>query len=294
MSSPSKFSFRPLGQILEAIGVYLAWGLFALLPLDWASGFGGWAARWLGPRLKVSQRARHGLAKTFPEKDKAEIEAIVIQVWDNLGRTVAEFPHLKRIAAERIEVIGVENLESLRDDGKPGFIVSAHFCGWELSSVLCHQLGLPVHVVYRAANNHWVENLFRTGRGLKDELFIPKGGAGSRRLIEVMKSAGHVAIMIDQKMNDGISVPFLGREAMTAPAVARLALKYACPVVAGHIERLNGAHFRAILEPPITFADSGDVQKDVLDAMVQLNDIVGGWIRQRPGQWLWLHRRWAD
>ena len=285
-------SARRLLYAAEACGVYLAWGLFATLPLDQASAFGGWLARSIGPLLTVSKRARANLRRAFPGKGDAEIEAILTQVWDNVGRVVGEFPHLKRIAAERLEIIGAEHVEALRDDGLPGFLVSAHFGGWELSGPVAFRLGLPVHVVYRAANNPWVEKLFRKGRGVAAESFIPKGAEGARRLVEVMRAGGHLGMLVDQKMHDGIAVPFLGRDAMTAPAVARLALKFRCPIVAGRIERLGGAHFRVTLEPPIALPDSGDLQSDIREVMRRINATVEGWVRAQPGQWLWLHNRW--
>jgi KDO2-lipid IV(A) lauroyltransferase len=289
-----RLGLRSIRHAAEACGIYLAWGLFSALPLDVASAFGGWVARTIGPALKVSRRARRNLHITFPDKSEGDVNAILLQVWDNVGRVVAEFPHLKRIAAERLEVIGAHHVEALRDDGRPGFLVSAHFGGWELSGSIAARLGLPVHVVYRAANNPWVETLFRKARGVAAESFIPKGSEGARKLVAVMRAGGHLGMLVDQKMNDGIAVPFMGRDAMTAPAVARLALKFGCPIVAGRIERIGGAHFRATLEPPIPLPDSGDLQQDVYDVMLSLNGTIERWVREQPGQWLWLHRRWPD
>ena len=285
---------RPLLQGLEACGVYFAWGLFAMLPVDGASAFGGWLARRIGPSLKVSNRARRNLRRAFPDKPEQEIESILLDVWDNVGRVVAEFPHLKQIAAERLEILGAENISALRDDGQPGFLISAHFGGWELSGPIAFRLGLPVHVVYRAANNPWVEKLFQKGRGVAAESFIPKGADGARRLLEVLRAGGHLGMLVDQKMNDGIAVPFMGREAMTAPAVARLALKFGCPIVAGRIERLAGANFRVTLEAPMDLPDTGDTQQDVRAIMLSINATIEGWVRAQPGQWLWLHNRWPD
>jgi KDO2-lipid IV(A) lauroyltransferase len=108
-----------------------------------------------------------------------------------------------------------------------------------------------------------------------------------------LAAGGHLGMLVDQKMNDGIAVPFMGRDAMTA-AVARLALSFNCPIVAGRIERLGGAHFRATLEPPITLFRSDDRERDVYNVMVQINAAIERWVRAQPGQWLWLHNRWPD
>lgn len=95
-------------------------------------------------------------------------------------------------------------------------------------------------------------------------------------------------------MNDGIAVPFFGRPAMTAPALAQFALRFDCPVVPARVERLGGARFRLTIQPPLEIQKSGDRQADVLAAMTEVNRIIEGWVRDRPDQWLWLHRRWPD
>lgn len=283
---------RHVRHFIEALAAYAGWGLFAALPVETASGIGGWIARKIGPHLKPSSIARDNLRHAFPTMGEAEIADIVVAVWDNLGRTVAEFPHLKRIAAERLEIVGGEHIASLRDDGLPGILAGAHFGGWELSGPLAERCGLPVHVVYRAANNPWVEKLFRKGRGVAAEGFVPKGPAGARKVLSVLKSGGHLGILVDQKMNDGIAVPFMGRDAMTAPAIAHLALKFRCPIVAGRIERLPGVRFRAVIEPAIPLPEGDDHDRNVLDIMTTLNATLERWVRADPRQWLWLHRRW--
>ena len=103
-----------------------------------------------------------------------------------------------------------------------------------------------------------------------------------------------MAMLVDQKMNDGISVPFLGREAMTAPALAELALKKNCPIVPARVERLKGAHFRVTFYPPLEKPNSGDRKTDILSIMTEVNLILGAWITEQPEQWLWIHNRWPD
>ena len=107
-------------------------------------------------------------------------------------------------------------------------------------------------------------------------------------------AGGHLGILPDQKMNDGIAVPFFGRDAMTAPALARLALRFDCPVVPLRAERTGGARFHIRFYPPLEIPNSGDRQADVLALMTEVNRIIEGWIIERPEQWLWLHRRWPD
>lgn len=279
-------------DLAEVAAAYVVWGMFAALPVAAASGFGGWVGRTLGPRLKPSAIARANLRSVFPELTPPEIERIVVEVWDNLGRNVAEYPHLKRIAETRTEIVGGEHIVALGTDDKPGILIGAHFGGWELSGLLAERLGVPVHAVYRAPNNPLIDRMIRRARGHSAAHFIPKGAQGARTLVAVMRAGGHLGMLVDQKMNDGISVPFMGREAMTAPAVATLALKFRCPVVPGRIERLPHARFRVVVDPPLPLPESGDTQRDVRELMGRINAVIETWVRAQPGQWLWLHRRW--
>jgi KDO2-lipid IV(A) lauroyltransferase len=101
-------------------------------------------------------------------------------------------------------------------------------------------------------------------------------------------------VLVDQKMNDGIPVPFFGRPAMTAPAVAQLALRFDCAIIPARVERLKGARFRLTAFPPIEIAKTGNRQADTLAIMTRINAVVEGWIRERPDLWFWLHRRWPE
>jgi KDO2-lipid IV(A) lauroyltransferase len=289
-----RFVFHPL----EAVAAVVFYSLFKTLPLDVASGIGGWVGRTLGPRLGVSRRAVNNLRKTFPELRPDEVSRIVKDIWDNLGRIAGEYPHLDRFKiyepGGRVEVIGIEHLEELRDDGKPGIFFSAHIGNWEVLALGATQRGLPLDRVYRAANNRLVEWLYRRGRSAVDGALIPKGAAGVRQLLRSLRDGNHLAMLVDQKMNDGIAIPFLGRTAMTAPALAELALKFDCPVVPARVVRLKGARFRFIVQPPLELPRTGDRQADVAALMTQVNDVIGEWVRETPEQWLWLHNRWPD
>ncbi len=290
-------------RVISAVarGVYwLLFHLFAALPLDAASAVGGWLGRAIGPRLGVRKIAQRNLVAAFPEKSTAEIDAIMTEMWDNLGRVMAEFPHIGRMdiyGDPRFEVSGVEHADAMRDDGKPGIFLTPHLGNWELSAHAVIQRGpwaTPLAIVYRAANDPAAEWLLRYGRrGLKAEM-IAKGPAGARRIVELLRAGGHIGMLPDQKMNDGISVPFFGRPAMTASAIAQLALKYDCRIMPGYVERVKGARFRLHMLPPIPLPDSGDRKADIVALTTDINLRVEEWIRRRPGQWLWVHRRWPD
>ncbi len=279
--------------LLEAALAYALYGLFSVLPVDVGSALCGWACCVIGPLLPLSNVARDNLIKSMPELTQARIEAVVAQLWENIGRVVAEFPHIHWLINNRVEVVNSEYCSALKDDGKPGIFISAHYGNWELAGAQGCYYGIPMVLVYRAANNPYVERLYQKGRAASATGGqIAKGQQGARDILGVLRKGGHLGMLVDQKMNDGVAVPFFGRDAMTAPAVARMAIKFRCPVVPAKVERLKGAHFRITFYAPLDLPNTGDTAADTLTVMTDINRLVESWIRHDPGQWLWLHRRW--
>ncbi len=280
---------------VEAWLAALLIGALGLLPLDWASALGGLTGRLIGPRLGITKRARINLRAAFPELTAPEIETIIRGMWDNLGRVAYEYPHLKKIkvfAGGRVEVRGLDHLKNALAAGRV-IMFSGHLGNWEIAALAGGQYGIDVAQIYRAANNPLVDAMLARLRGDAGEL-IPKGAVASRRAVAALRRGGHLSLLADQKLNDGIAVPFFGREAMTAPALAMLALRFDCDVLPVRVERLHGAHFRLTVYPKLPLPDSGDRTADTLALMAAVNQTLETWIRERPEQWFWLHRRWPD
>src|SRR5580704_12842386 len=282
---------------IEAWLAALLFGGFGLLPLDRASALGGALARAIGPRLGLTKRARLNLRRALPELDAAATDAIIRGMWDNLGRVAAEYPHLRRIKVfagdGRVETRGLEHLDRALAAGRRVILFSGHLANWEIAALAGGQYGLDVAQIYRAANNPLVDRMLARLRGNPGEL-IPKGAVASRRAFAALRRGGHLSLLVDQKLNDGIAVPFFGREAMTAPALAMLALHFDCDVLPVRVERLEGAHFQLTVHPRLEVTRTGDRDADILALMTEVNRMIEGWIRERPEQWLWLHRRWQD
>lgn len=286
-----------LAHALEYGLVRALFCLFRLVGVDMASAMAGGVTRAIGPLLPVSRRADDNLRMIYPQMDAAERRKIVAGVWENLGRTVAEMAHLDKFRpgedGGRVEVVGGEHILNAVRQGAPGIFVSGHFANWEIMAILLHRLGARPAVIYRAANNPLVDEfIIRTRAAAMGRLQIPKGKRGGRALIQALRDGKSPALLVDQKLSDGIEVPFMGRPAMTAPAAARLSLKFSVRIFPGRIERLEGARFRITVEPPIEFAPTGDPAEDVRALTVLINERIESYVRARPEQWLWLHRRW--
>lgn len=286
-------------HFFEYIVVRGLYGIFAALPLRTASACGGWIGRQLGGVFPATQIACNNLLRVMPDLQKSEREKIITDMWDNLGRGFAEYPHLKTIAqgqgGAQIDVVGLENFIALREMGRGGIIVTAHLANWEFGPYLANKFNVPTHVVYRPPNNVLVDGLLARARQGGVISNIAKGPSGAKEIIHCLKNHAFIAMLIDQKMNDGIEVPFLGLPAMTAPAVAQLAIKYQVPICLVRPERINGIHFRWTAFPPFipSVPEDKDKATAILGVMTYLNDQIGAWIRERPSQWLWLHRRWG-
>lgn len=281
---------------IEALGVGIVWMIFRILPLDTASAVGGFIARSIGPILPASGRARANIRRALPEKSDAELEHIVRGMWDNLGRVVAEFPHIEKLRFDdsdpHIHVEGRNYLTAFRDDALPGLFFSGHIGNWELAPLTAVAHGVETTFVYREANNRLVENLFVSGRRTLGDGLIKKGSEGAKGIMKALRDDKHVGMLVDQKMNDGIAVPFFGEDAMTAPALALMAIRFRCPVMPARVIRERGAYFRIELSEPIYAEDTGDKETDIRTFTTQINEILEGWIREHPDQWLWLHNRW--
>ena len=282
---------RPVEFLFFHLVVY---GL-RLLPIDWASAVGGALAKAVGPRLRFNGRALAGLRIAFPNLSDARRQEIAIGMWENLGRVGAEYAHLGRITAadsDRVELVGLEHIQSLGRDGSAAILASGHLANWEILPVIAAQMGLKLTGVVREPNNPLVRPLLRRIRSVAGGTLINKGTEGAKQAIAALRQGGVLAMLIDQKMSDGIAIEFFGHEAMTAAAPAQLALRFTCPLVPVRVERLDGARFRVTCYPPLEVPDSGDRNADTAALMAQFYGKLEEWIRDRPEQWLWLHRRW--
>jgi len=288
---------RRVAYALQGLGAHLLFALFRLLPIERASALGGFLARAIGPHLGASKRAMLNLRRAMPDLSEAAIAAIVRGMWDNLGRVVAEYPHLREIdiftPGGRVETVGFEAIRGKHAPRRPLIFFSAHYGNWEIAS-LAAQDGFNAVQVYRAANNPIVERLIRRARGERGGELIPKGATGARRAIAALRSGRNLGMLVDQKMNDGIAVKFFGRDAMTAPALALFARHFDCIVVPARVERIGPARFRLTCEAPLPVPKTADAQADVLALMTAVNETVERWIRARPDHWFWLHRRWPE
>lgn len=292
------------GRLVAAVMIGLIRALFGFLRLlgpERASDLGGWLLRSVSPLIPVNRVALANIRAAFPEKNEAEVRAIARGAWENLGRTAAEYAHLKtlfdydddnRDAPSRVEVSGIEHFVALKDDEKPGLIFSAHLANWELPAICAAAYKLDTTAVFRAPNDPAIANVVHEIRsGAMGGLAAAKQGAAFA-MQGVLEKGGHLGMLIDQHFTRGVVVPFLGRPALTNPILGKFARRFDCPVHGVRVIRLPGQRFRLELTPPLDLPRDEAGEIDVTGAMAMMTAVVEGWAREHPEQWLWMHRRW--
>lgn len=273
---------------MVALPAYAAWGLFKILPVQIAARFGEILGSFIGLFLK--RRNHIGLVNlriAFPEKTEAERRLILRKMWRHWGRFYAEMPHATTLF-KQASFSGLENLKQAHQNQTGGFVCSAHLGNWELAVSQPLFDDFYLNPVYRRANNPWLDKLMfqrRTG------ILIPKGVAGARKMVQVLRNKGFIVMLCDQKLREGISVPLFGKPAMTPTAIAVMALKFRVPVIMARSIRQPDGTFLMDVSKPLPLPETKDMTKAVYEIMKTINGILENWIRETPEQWLWVHRR---
>lgn len=275
---------------LSAFIVLIIYTFFRILPPKTASNFGAKIGKILYRIMKKRNKiAMVNLNIAFPDKSSAEKEEILKNMWLHWGRFFAEMPHgdyFYRTARKT----GIDVLEKLNNEKQGCFVCSAHIGNWEpaVSAPLFGDYYL--NPVYRVANNKWIDKImFQRRKGT----LIPKGTAGARLMVQVLKQGGGVVILCDQKLREGIDVPFFGKPVKTAPATATIALKMNLPIVMARCIRAKDGLFDIEVSKPLQMPDTKQIsiEQAIYELTLKINQTIENWIKESPEQWLWVHHR---
>jgi Kdo2-lipid IVA lauroyltransferase/acyltransferase len=287
--------------VLGVVAVAVLRGVRRFDPIKTAN-FGARAARTIGPKLREHRIGRNNLQAAFPEKSADEIEALLIKVWENLGRFGGEFAHLDRVwnydparpEGNRIELpeATIAIFDKLINDGKGALIFAAHLGNWELPALAAPAYGLESAVLFRRPNVAGVDRAVQDIRAVNMGEMIATTLDAPVRLLEALRRGVHVGMLVDQYYTRGVDVTFFGRQTKANPLLARLARKIDCPIHGTRIVRLPGDRFRAEVTDEIEPVRDASGEIDVQATTQKITSVIEGWIREYPEQWLWLHRRW--
>lgn len=265
--------------------------LLYCLNIDRASALMGKIMNLIGPLLPASKIAHNNLKHCLPNLTDKQRQDIIVKMWENLGRIIGELMHWHRFNKKefdsRVKVIDHSNGDFFRKQG--ALVLSGHYGNWEIYPWLFLWRSMDYSMVYRHANNPIVDYIIKYLRLKAGGSMLAKGLGGMREVVTAIKHEKHIGMLIDQKTNNGIMVPFFGKMAPTTPAPANIALKFGCPIFMTRVIRTRGAHYHIEIYPALDISG----KTSALEVMGEVNERLEEWIIENPEQWFWVHRRWG-
>ena len=267
--------------------------IFKLIGLNLASFIGGKLFEIIGPLFRSEKIIHSNIKKAFPNLNSKEINKITKQMWNNYGRVFSEYMFIKnyrkKLFDTHITIRGLEILREIKKNNKPVIFISGHFSNFELMAMALEKHEIKLAAIYRPLNNFFLNFLMEKIR--KNHICkyqIKKGLGGIREIIRLNQNGFSTALMIDQRVSQGIKANFFNQQAFTTTIPAQLVKKYNFPVVPLFIERYENIKFKITIQEPIYFSKS-TTEKEITE---KLNSLIEKMILFKPGQWIWSHSRW--
>jgi Kdo2-lipid IVA lauroyltransferase/acyltransferase len=276
--------------------------LLRLLPAEKAVAFAGRIGRRVGPLTGRHKIALENLRNAYPEMPLGERTAIALDMWANMASLFAEYIFLDSLfdydpeASEpgRIEVVGSHVFARLIEEGRrPRIFFTGHIGNFELLPICAATYGLEITALFRPPNNPFLARKVLGARRSSMGDLLPSQAGAAWMLAGLLGDSGNVGILVDQKFNRGVETTFFRRPALTNPLLAKLARQYDCDVYPARATRLAGGRHRLTLYDKLELPRAANGEVDVQATSQLLNDVVEGWVREDPGQWMWFHKRWA-
>ena len=279
---------------IEFILIKVLFIFFKIIGYKYSSNLGFLIGKIIGPIFRSKKLIIKNLQKANLQKQN-NLEKIASDVLGNYGRIFAEYVHLKNFRNDKlkkyISIEGLEHLNNLKKTKKRAVFISGHFNNFELMAMQIEKAGIELATIYRPLNNFLLNKTMeqiRTENICKNQ--IKKGRAGSREIIKNLIKGKSIAIMIDQRVREGIKIDFFNNQATTTTIPAQLIKKYNCELVPVYIERRKNNYFKMFVSKPIKI----NKNKSVLEITKYLNNLLERMILRNLDQWIWTHNRWKD
>ena len=285
---------RKIIYFIEFILIKVLFIFFKIIGYKYSSNLGFLIGKIIGPIFRSKKLIIKNLQKANLQKQN-NLEKIASDVLGNYGRIFAEYVHLKNFRNDKLEkyisIEGLEHLNNLKKTKKRAVFISGHFNNFELMAMQIEKAGIELATIYRPLNNFLLNKTMeqiRTENICKNQ--IKKGRAGSREIIKNLIKGKSIAIMIDQRVREGIKIDFFNNQATTTTIPAQLIKKYNCELVPVYIERRKNNYFKMFVSKPIKI----DKNKSILEITKYLNNLLERMILRNIDQWIWTHNRWKD
>jgi len=278
---------------LQFLFIIIFFSFFKILGLNISSALGGKLFEKIGPLFRSKKLIHSNLKKAFPDISLDHLNGITKMMWNNYGRVFAEYMFIKKFREDRsnknIIIEGQEILEDIKKKNKSVVFISGHLSNFELMAMHIEKSGIKLSTIYRPLNNIFLNKIMeRIRKKYICKYQIKKGIGGMKKLVQLKKLNYSTALMIDQRVSQGIRSDFFNQKALTTTIPAQLVKKFKIPIVPIFIERINNINFKIVIKNPITF-DNEETTKTITD---KLNLVLEKMISYKPELWIWSHNRW--
>ena len=278
---------------LQFLLTIICFAIFKILGPRNSSNIGGMIFEKIGPLFRSKKLIHSNIKKAIPNIDNDNLKLITKSMWNNYGRIFAEYIFISQFRIGKLEskikIEGQEILDEIIKLNKQVIFISGHLSNFELMAMCLEKSGIKLSAIYRPLNNIFLNNIMEKIRNkyiCKHQ--IKKGIGGVKSLIKLMKNNFSTALMIDQRVSQGILSNFFKKPALTTTIPAQLVKKFNIPVVPVYIERIKEIEFKIVISKPVVFDKNSSTQK-ITD---ELNLILEKMILKKPDQWIWSHNRW--
>ena len=284
---------KSIKYFIQFLIIFLLFLIFKIIGLRYASNFSGKIVSFIGPLFRPKNLIKSNILRALPDLKLNEIENISKAMWNNYGRILAEYIFIKDFRSTKFEsniiIKGQEILDKIKKNNEPVIFISGHFNNFELMAMQIEKSGINLAAIYRPLNNKFINLMMERIRKkyiCKNQ--IKKGISGTKQLLSLFKKKTSIALMIDQRVSEGIKSNFFKQKAFTTTIPGQFVKKFKCKVVPIYIERIKDVNFQLTVHEPLSYSDNETIESITLD----LNNILEKLILKNPDQWIWSHNRW--
>ena len=285
---------KEIKYFLQFLIIIFLFFIYKILGLKNSLMISGNIFSFLGPLFRSKKICEKNLSYAFPNISKRESDKIIKKMWNNYGKIFAEYSFIKNFRSSKLDnyFVEVENqkyLEEIKQEQKPVIFISGHFDNFELMAMHIEKSGIDLAAIYRPLNNFFLNPLMENiRRKYICKKQIKKGITGTRQILSYFKNGSSIALMIDQRVSEGIKVDLFNKKALTTTIPAQFSKKFNVKIVPIHIARDKENNFKLKIHKPISFEKDQSIQSITL----KLNNIIETMIISNPSQWIWTHNRW--
>ena len=278
---------------LQFICISILLIVYKLLGIKYSSILSGKLLEIIGPIFRSKTICNQNLSIAFPELDASQRRNILRKMWCNYGKMFAEYVYIGQFRnsdlSKKITVENEDELKKIKNSSKPVIFISGHFNNFELMAMCIEKSGINLAAIYRPLNNLFLNPLMEKIRKkyiCKNQ--IKKGTSGTKELLKKFKDGNSIALMIDQRVSEGIKVDLFNKRALTTTIPAQFVKKYGAKIVPVYIERFENNDFKIKIYESLEFSNDDTIEFITLS----LNKILEKMIIKNPDQWIWTHNRW--